>query len=192
MSTSTTLVSESPKATNLVTGSILPTLLRLSFPNTAALLATGMVSVAETAYVGRLGTAALAGIAVVFPIIVLQQSFAGGAMGGGVSSAISRALGARDERRARALAVHAMVIGIFAGLLFSAGMLTFGPAIYRLLGASGAALDQALAYSNLAFLGSLAVWLTGMFMSIVRGGGNMRLPSVTMLTLLLVQAVLGA
>src|SRR5271154_3787288 len=117
MSTSTTLVSESPKATNLVTGSILPTLLRLSFPNTAALLATGMVSVAETAYVGRLGTAALAGIAVVFPIIVLQQSFAMGAMGGGVASAMSRALGAKDEQRARALALHAVIIGMCGGTL---------------------------------------------------------------------------
>ncbi len=64
--------------------------------------------------------------------------------------------------------------------------------MFRLLGASGPALEQALAYSNFAFVGSLAVWMTGMFISIVRGGGNMRLPSLTTLALLAAQAILGA
>ena len=41
-------------------------------------------------------------------------------MGGGVSSAISRALGAGDEARAEALALHATVIGAVAGSAFSA------------------------------------------------------------------------
>lgn len=176
----------------LVAGPILPTLLRLSLPNTVAMSATVLVSVAETAYVGRLGTAALAGIAVVFPIIVLQQSFSNGAMGGGVSSAISRALGANDGQRARALALHATIIGIVAGSLSSLGMLACGPALFSLLGASGQPLEQALAYANPAFVGSLAVWMTGMFISIVRGGGNMRLPLLTTLVLLAAQAVLGA
>lgn len=193
----TILPAAPPRATppfappGLTAGPVLPTLLRLSLPNTVAMTATVLVSVAETAYVGQLGTAALAGIAVVFPLIVLQQSFSNGAMGGGVSSAISRALGARDEQRARALALHATIIGLVAGLLSTAGMLVFGAPLYRLLGASGEALEQALAYSNLAFLGSVAIWLTGMFISIVRGSGNMRLPSAVTLALLAAQAVLG-
>lgn len=109
----------------LLTGPILPTLLKLSIPNTAAMLATVLVSVAETVYVGRLGTAALAGIAVVFPVTVLQQSFSNGAMGG-VSSAISRALGADDAQRAGALALHATVIGLVAASICSVGMLIWG------------------------------------------------------------------
>lgn len=176
---------------DVLQGPILPTLLRLSAPNVVAMTATVLVSVAETAYVGQLGTPALAGIAVVFPLIVLQQSFSNGAMGGGVSSAISRALGAQDEEKARALALHAVVIGLVAGALSTAGMLFFGQAIYKLLGATREDLDQALAYSNIAFLGSLAVWLTAMFISIVRGGGNMRLPSLVTVALLAVQLVLG-
>ncbi len=177
---------------NLVSSPILPTLLRLSLPNTVAMSATVLVAVAETAYVGRLGTASLAGIAVVFPIVVLQQSFSNGAMGGGVSSAISRALGANDEQRAQALALHAMIIGIVAGFLSAACMLLFGPQLFRLLGASGDALSEALRYSNLVFLGSPMVWLTGMLISVVRGGGNMRVPSLVTLALLTAQAALGA
>ncbi|WP_204325415.1 MATE family efflux transporter, partial [Stenotrophomonas maltophilia] len=75
-----------------------------------AMVATASVAVAETVYVGLIGTAALAGMALVFPMVMLQQMMSAGAMGGGVSSAISRALGAGDEARARSLAFHTVVI----------------------------------------------------------------------------------
>ena len=51
-----------------------------------------LVTIAETAFVGTLGTPPLAGLALVFPLVMLQQMMSGGAIGGGVSSAISRAL----------------------------------------------------------------------------------------------------
>jgi Na+-driven multidrug efflux pump len=58
-----------------------------------------LVTIAETTYVGSLGTPPLAALALVFPLVMLQQMMSGGAMGGGVSSAISRALGAGEKRR---------------------------------------------------------------------------------------------
>jgi Na+-driven multidrug efflux pump len=95
----------------LLAGPILPTLARLALPNMAAMLATAAVAIAETAYVGLLGTPSLAGLALVFPMVMLMQTMSAGAMGGGVSSAIARALGAGEEARASALALHALVIG---------------------------------------------------------------------------------
>jgi hypothetical protein len=106
-------------ANPLLAGPILPTLLRLTLPNLAAMLVTALVAIAETAYVGILGTAQLAAIALVFPMVMLMQMLSAGAMGGGVSSAISRALGSGDEARAEALALHATVIGAAAGTAFS-------------------------------------------------------------------------
>ena len=84
----------------LLAGPILPTLLRLTLPNLLAMLVTALVAIAETSYVGILGTEQLAAIALVFPRVMLLQMLSAGAMGGGVSSAISRALGAGDETRA--------------------------------------------------------------------------------------------
>ena len=92
----------------LLTVPILPTLVRFALPNMGAMLATALAAVAETTYVGTLGVASLAGMALVFPMVMLQMMLSGGAMGGGVSSAVSRALGAGDATRANALAVHAM------------------------------------------------------------------------------------
>src|SRR2546423_1739776 len=87
----------------LVSGPILPALLRLTVPNLAAMLVMALVAIFETVYVGMLGTTPLAAIALVFPLIMLMQMLSAGAMGGGVSSAISRALGAGDLARAEAL-----------------------------------------------------------------------------------------
>ena len=175
----------------LLTAPILPTLLRFALPNMAAMLSTALAAIAETTYVGSFGVASLAAMALVFPMIMLQQMMSAGAMGGGVSSAVSRALGAGDTARASALAVHAMWIGLAAGAAYTGLMLAFGPAIYAMLGGSGEELAQAIAYSNVAFVGSIGVWLTNTFASVVRGSGNMKVPSATFLAISVAQVLIG-
>ena len=77
----------------LLTQPVLPLLLRFAWPNMLAMLATALAAIAETTYVGSFGTAPLAAMALVFPMVMLQMMLSAGAMGGGVSSAISRAFG---------------------------------------------------------------------------------------------------
>lgn len=175
----------------ILAGPILPTLAKLAAPNAVAMLATALVAIAETSYVGRLGTAPLAGMALTFPMVMLTQMMSSGAMGGGVSSAVSRALGAGDILRAQRLAFHAVLIGLAGGLLFTSIFLGFGPAIYRLLGGRDAALGEALAYSNVLFCGAVAIWLVNTLASIVRGTGNMLVPSATLLLIASAQIVAG-
>src|SRR5215831_2982647 len=78
----------------LVTGPILPTLLRLALPTMVVLVAQTAVNVAEAYYVGFLGTDALAGAALVFPIFMLMTMMSNGGLGSGVASAVARAVGA--------------------------------------------------------------------------------------------------
>ncbi len=175
----------------LLSAPLLPTLLRFALPNMLAMLATALAAIAETSYVGSFGVASLAGMALVFPMVMFQGMLSAGAMGGGVSSAISRAFGAGDEARANALAVHAMWIGIIAGSVYMALMLAFGPALFAALGGSGEALSQAVAFAKVAFLGSIFVWLVNTFASVLRGSGNMAVPSATLLTLSVAQVLIG-
>ena len=175
----------------LLTAPILPTLVRFALPNMGAMLATALAAIAETAYVGKLGVASLAGMALAFPMVMLQLMLSGGAMGGGVSSAVSRAFGAGDGTRANALAVHAMWIGLSAGALYTVLMLALGPAMYAALGGRGEALAQAVAYSNVAFVGSIGVWLMNTFASVIRGSGNMPVPSATFLAVAVLQVLVG-
>ncbi|MCG8490584.1 MAG: hypothetical protein MI743_03125 [Sneathiellales bacterium] len=170
---------------------ILIPLLKLSLPNMLVMLATAIATMAETTFVGMVGPSALAGIAAVFPLVMLQQAFSNGAMGGGVSSAVSRALGARDVQRAEALTLHAFLIGITGGLLTSLLMLLGGEFFYSLLGIKDEELMQALFYSNVIFTGSISIWLTSMLVSVFRGYGNMKLPSQVLMCVLILQSLLA-
>src|SRR6202048_2989553 len=178
-------------ANSLLTSPILPTLLKLALPNTVAMFGSTLVAVAETSYIGRLGIEPLAAIALVFPFAMLTQMMSAGAMGGGVSSAISRALGAGKRDRAASLALHAAMIGACGGLFFTAMMLLFGREFFSLLGGRGRVLDEACNYSQVLFSGAIAIWLVNTLASVLRGTGDMRLPSGTLIGAAVVQIVVG-
>lgn len=178
-------------APSLRDGPILETLLRLTAPNLIALVSAAAVTIAETSYVGRLGIESLAGVTLVFPVIMLNQMLSAGAMGGGISGALSRALGAGDEARARSIALCAALIGLGAGLTFSLLVLAAGPWIFAALGGRGPALEQAVAFGGVAAFGILAIWITNSLASVLRGSGDMATPATTILMAGVVQIVVG-
>jgi Na+-driven multidrug efflux pump len=107
----------SPRTQRLLQGAIVPTLLLMAWPNVLVMCALAATGLIETWFVAKLGTDALAGMALVFPGVMLMQMISSGAMGGGISSAIARALGAGHREEADALVLHALVIMIaFGGL----------------------------------------------------------------------------
>ena len=181
----------SPARNLLTDGPILHTLLRLAWPNVVALSAGTCVVIAETSYIGRLGVESLAAMALVFPFVILSMTMSGGAMGGGVSSAIARALGAGDRERASALAVHALMIGACFGLAFTLIMLIFGPALLEMLGGRGEVLARAIGYVQIFFGGGVIPWLMNTLAAILRGTGNMKLPSLIVLNSAVCQIILG-
>lgn len=181
-----------PSANPMLSAPLMPLMLRLSVPNFLAMGASFLVGIAETAYAGMLGTLPLAALALVFPMVMMLQMMSAGAMGGGVSSAIARALGAGDDERGQALVFHALTISICAGIAFTLVFLMFGRAIYGYLGGPQAPLREAMAYSNIIFAGALSVWLCNTLVSIIRGTGNMRVPGATMIAVCVLQIALGA
>src|SRR6185369_1006693 len=143
----------------LLAAPIVPTLARLSAPGVLLVAFQSAVSIGDTYFVGRLGTAPLAGLALVFPLIMLLQMTSAGAMGGGVSSAIARAVGSGNLPAARRLVVHALVIAAGMGAAFTVLILLLGPAIYALLGGKDETLANAVRYSNVVFAGAITVWM---------------------------------
>ena len=161
----------------LLEGPIVPTLLRLAAPNVLVMVAQASVGLIETYFVGKLGTDALAGMALVFPIVMLMQMTSAGAMGGGIASAIARALGARRRADADALVLHALVIAVAFGLVFTLALRFGGRWLYTAMGGTGASLEAALTYSNWVFAGAVLVWLFNSLAAVIRGTGNMAVPA---------------
>jgi putative MATE family efflux protein len=170
-----------PRTLRLLQGAIVPTLLQMAWPNILVMLAQASTGLIETWWVSRLGTDALTGMAVVFPGFMMMQMLSAGALGGGISSAIARALGGGRKADAEGLVMHAVGINLALGLLASVLFLGFGPQLYRAMGADGASLDAALTYSNVVFGGNALVWLMNAFASVIRGTGNMLVPSLAVL-----------
>src|SRR5712664_4521577 len=124
----------SPRTRVLLHGPIVSTLLRMAWPNVLVMVAQAASGLIETWFVSKLGTDALAGMALVFPLVMLMQMIATGAMGGGISSAVARALGAGRRDEADALVLHAVVIHVALSVAISVVMLAFSRPIYLALG----------------------------------------------------------
>src|SRR3546814_2741097 len=62
-----------PRTRRLLEGAIVPTLLRMAAPNVVVMVVTASVGLIETYFVGKLGTDALAGVTMVFPVLLLMQ-----------------------------------------------------------------------------------------------------------------------
>jgi putative MATE family efflux protein len=164
----------------LIEAPVVPVLLRLAAPNVLVMLVQASTGLIETYFVGKLGTDALAGVALVFPGLMLMQMISGGAMGGGISSAIARALGGGRRADADAVVAHALAISLALGILFSFALIAGGPWLYRALGGQGAALDAALIYSNVVFAGAILLWVFNTLANVLRGTGNMLVPAAVM------------
>ena len=169
-----------PRTRLLLEAPIARTLLKLGAPNVLVMFAQAAVGLIETYFVGKLGTDALAGMALVFPLVMFMQMTSNGAMGGGIASSIARALGAGRRDDANALVQHAVVIALGFGLVFTVAMLWGGRWIYALMGGQGGALEAALVYSNWVFAGAALIWFFNALSALIRGTGNMMVQAVVM------------
>jgi putative MATE family efflux protein len=166
-----------PRTRLLLEAPLAPTLLRLAAPNVAVMVVQTAVGLIETYFIGELGTDALAGVSLVFPVLMLMQMMSAGAMGGGISSAIARALGSGRRADADALALHALAIALVFGIVFTVALLLGGRWLYAEMGGSGASLAAALTYSNIVFAGAILVWIFNSLANVIRGTGNMVVPA---------------
>lgn len=171
-------------------GPLLPTLLRLATPNVIGLFAMTIIIGYDGYILGRLGANALAGIALVFPLSMLMMQMSAGGIGGAVTAAVARALGAGRSDEAGRLAQQSLLTAIALAAVFTLVLLGFGRPLYAAMGGRGAALDAALAYSNVMFGGAVVIWATNVLGAVVRGTGNMLLPAGMLVGTALIHLVL--
>ncbi len=167
-----------PIAPNSPSVSVSRQIFTLAGPTTVVSLMQGLAQLAETWLVGRQGTTALAGYAMVLPFLLMMFMMSSGALGGGVASAIARALGAGRRDEASSLVVHALVIAVAMGLgLFTLPLCFGGAFIFGALGGSGAVLDAAVSFAGALFAGAILVWLVNTQAAVLRGTGNHAMPA---------------
>jgi len=175
----------------LLEGAILPTLLRLAAPNVLTLLAFAGVITFDGFFLGRIGTSALAGASVAFPWVMLVLQTTNSGMGVGVSSAVSRALGAGNRERADALVFHAFLLALAVAAIFSTVFLLGAPFLFRWMGGRDEMLADALSYANVALGGAVCICVSNLLGNAVRGTGNMSLPASVLVGCVLVHIAIS-
>jgi Na+-driven multidrug efflux pump len=162
----------------LLDAPVVPTLLRMAIPNALVMFAQLAIALVEIYFLARLGVDVLAGVSLVFPVLSWIGAVSQGAVGGGVVTAIARALGRGDSELADKLVWCALALAVALGSLTTIVILWIGPRFYTGMGAQGASLSAALTYSHLIFSGAILIWTFNLMLAAVRGTGNMMLPMV--------------
>jgi putative MATE family efflux protein len=153
--------------------------LRLSGPAILGISAHALQMLVNAWFVADLGAAAIATIALAYPVTLLVAALGYGA-GIAAASQVARALGAGDRDRAAAAAALGFWLSLPAGLAATAAILADTPFWLRLLGADAALAAAAAPYTALATVGTalMLVMIVGGF--ILRAQGHARLSGAIM------------
>ena len=174
-----------------LTKPIIPLLIRMSAPNTIAFFIQSLVVLTEVWFISRLGTNSLAAVALAFPLLMITQTMSGGALGGAITSAIARSMGADDIEKAERLIWHSIIISLGGAISFLILFLLFGKQLLFLLGGRGEILQESYAYCSILFFGGILLWLSGSLSAVLRGMGNMRFPATLMVITSSIQVILS-
>jgi putative MATE family efflux protein len=153
-------------------------LLTLSAPTILVSLVQTAVSVFEIYFIGFLGPEPLAGVSLVFPVLMLMLAVANAGIGSGVAMAVARFLGAGSEHDANAIVLNSMVVALVFGVLFAALEFFGGRALYTAMGGRAAVLDAALIYGDLVFFSAILYWIVSLLSAALRGSGNTTIPAL--------------
>lgn len=164
---------------DLTKGPVAGHLARLGLPMVAGIAAVLSISLADTYFLGKLGTEELAAISFTFPVVLVVTSIAIG-MSAGAASVLARAIGRGDEHDVRRFATDSLLLtlALFA-FVSAAGWLLVRP-LFAALGAEGAVLDMVVSYMRPWFIGVPLLAVPMVAMGMIRANGDAVTPSLVM------------
>jgi len=151
----------------------------LMFPMMMGMIALFSYNIADTYFVGQLGTLELAAISFTFPVGFIVGAVTMG-FGIGTSSVCARLFGANKLEDVERVAVHAMLLGLAAGTcVLTLGLLTIDP-LFTLLGADETTLPIIRRYISIYYWGGIFLVVPMINNSVLRASGNAKTPAKIM------------
>lgn len=119
----------------------------LGIPTTVSMLVTNIYNMADTYFVGKVGTSASAAVGIVFGLMAIIQAV-GFMFGHGGGSIISRKLGAKDVSQATRIASTSFYLCVAFGIMIEVFGLIFLTPLMKLLGSTDTILPFAEDYAT--------------------------------------------
>ncbi len=160
---------------------MLPLIIEMSLPSMFSMMIQALYNIVDSIFVSRLGEYALSAVSLVYPIQLINISVGVGASIG-LSSLISRRLGAKDLEAAQNAAEHGLFLALCHWLIF----VLFGFFGSRPFAAAFSdnptLIDPAVTYCSIVCIGSLFALCSSSMEKIMQAGGNMIAPMWCMLS----------
>ena len=147
------------KQGDMGTGSVKKLLLQLMIPAVVAQIVNLLYNIVDRIYIGHIpgiGAAALTGVGLFTPILMLLNAFAM-LIGAGGAPRTAIAMGQGDKDQAEKIVSNSFTMLLIFSVLLTVVFYAAAPALLRMFGASDATLPYALAYSRIYILGSVCV-----------------------------------
>ncbi|MDI9412611.1 MAG: MATE family efflux transporter [Bacillota bacterium] len=160
---------------------ILPLLLSFSIPAIVGMLVQALYNVVDRIFVGNgVGPNGLAGLTVVFPVMLVQMAFSM-LIGLGATALISIRLGEGKPREAEHIMSNAFGMLVFISIGLTIVGITFIDPLVHLLGASDAISPYARDYLSIILYGSVFQSIAFGLNHMIRAQGNPKVAMATML-----------
>ena len=160
---------------------MLPLIIKMSLPSMFSMLVQALYNIVDSIFVSRLGEYALSAVSLVYPIQLINISVGVGASIG-LSSLISRRLGAKDLEAAQNAAEHGLFLALCHWVLFVLFGF-FGSRPFAMAFSENATLiEPAVSYCSIVCIGSLFALCSSSMEKIMQAGGNMIAPMWCMLS----------
>ena len=147
----------------------------IALPVMAGMAIQTMYSVVDMLFIGQLGGESITAVAFNMPLYFFVMGITFG-VGTGVTSSISRAIGAKDKAKADNAAEHGLLLALFLGLSLTIFGLLIGKKVLSGLGTPNEMLDESWNYLKVTCYGMTFIVFAIVFRSILAGEGDMKFP----------------
>lgn len=164
-------------------------ILSLAIPALGSLAIDPLISLVDTAFVGRLGAVPLGALGIntaIFALSFIVFNF----LAYGTTPRVSHALGQNNRAEAGRIVIIALALAVLAGSIATVGLLAFSKPILLAMGAGGEMYEPALSYLKIRALAGPAVLLTTAAHGAFRGYQDTRTPLWVALGVNLINLVL--
>ena len=165
-------------------------LIRLSGYMILGFLAMTLAQFVEIAYLGRVGTEAIAAVTFAFPVLMAIGAATRG-IGVGIGAVLARAIGAGDRERAAFLTTHGLLLVLVFNIACAVLLVAFGRPLFHLLGARDEVLDLVVAYIRISSIGYPLFGLAMVGTGLMRSIGDPVYPGVVITSGSVLQVLIG-
>lgn len=147
-------------------------LMQYAIPAIIAMTASSLYNMVDSIFIGQgVGTLAISGLALTFPLMNLAAAF-GSLVGVGASTLVSVKLGQKDYDTAQRVLGNVVILNIVIGIAFTVITLAFLDPILHFFGASEDTIGYARDYMRIILLGNVITHLYMGLNTVLRSSGH--------------------